>query len=220
MREIRKLRVGVYTGFYEGPDVSTTPLLCAYGAYIVAETLNQNNQANFESARKAYESENFDLRSTRGWYFVAARQSTDVRPLELGVIFRQTLSKTATSDLIEKVVRGMEGIISRVALSNGADDHLEKLVDGISILRHLFNLSKPHVRLVKLSLIRNLKIIARIYNPSVVVESDEAHNSVRSRQRFSIAVMWLSHWWSTETELIQAHKIAMQRSIRFRAHEM
>lgn len=218
-REIRKLQIGIFTGKYEGPDVLTTPpLLCAYGAYILAETLERNDyvyQVNIESAQKAHNGEPFDPKSTAGWYVAAAMLHDGVVPLELGYVLKQTLWETIILDSTDTVVNLMELTIPNVTLSNGAEDLLEKLTLGVNFLRCKLEHSANRVRQIKQSLIPNLKTIARMYDPSMVVEGGGVRNSVRIRQEFSESVKWISDLWSKEAELAHAHKLAMHQSIRF-----
>jgi hypothetical protein len=54
-REIGKLRTAILTGKYDGPDNwRASPLISAYGAYILGLILQDNPHANVESATKAY----------------------------------------------------------------------------------------------------------------------------------------------------------------------
>ncbi|KIM29647.1 hypothetical protein M408DRAFT_105405 [Serendipita vermifera MAFF 305830] len=236
-REIRKLQTGISTGFYEGPNVSTTPsLLCAYGAYTVASILSQDDEANIESAQKAYEGKPFDLHEVTDWYLLAEKLRQSVRPSGLGAPFGQVLFETAFLYGIEVAVRGIKSVFLFVDLPDkaeavslisyspfGSSFHFTKCLPiitiAISFLIRKLKLTTRHIRRINPSLILNLKEIARTYDASKVVESVEAHDSVRIRQEFSEAAVSLSDLWSKETERANAHKLAMYRSIRFGTHD-
>ncbi|KIM27011.1 hypothetical protein M408DRAFT_330360 [Serendipita vermifera MAFF 305830] len=215
-REIRKLQTGVSTGFYEGPDVSTTPsLLCAYGAYLVASIFDQDDEADIENAQRAYKGESFDLNKVTGWYLLANKLRESVRPSGLGAPFGQALFETIFLYGIEVVVRGIESVFLFVNLPDRAEAYLPLITISISFLIRELKLTTRHVRRINTSLILNLKEIAHTCDPSKVGESGEAHDSVRIRQEFSEAVGWLSDLWSKEIESSHDHKLAMHRSIRF-----
>lgn len=142
-----------------------------------------------------------------------------MRPSGLGAPFGQVLFETAFLYGIEVAVRGIKSVFLFVDLPDKAEACLPIITIAISFLIRKLKLTTRHIRRINPSLILNLKEIARTYDASKVVESVEAHDSVRIRQEFSEAAVSLSDLWSKETERANAHKLAMYRSIRFGTHD-
>lgn len=89
-REFDKLRTAALTGNYDGPEnEGTSPLISAYGAYILGLILEDNPQANVESAIKAYGVSITILGKGLvpiNWFLLATEFSYKIKPRQLPLL--------------------------------------------------------------------------------------------------------------------------------------